>query len=587
MQQHNPFDLFIKTEENAMLHTEWTYKEVEQDLGIYHIHITSKEPIHYSPVELQFRYPLSKIHYNWRPTYDKKVPYLYPDFHQGFTSNGASNAPISAFFGDDGINQFTCAFSEALNSLQMRLGVNEETGFVSSNCLLFADPLPKMTSYSLQLRVDTRKKMYHESIKDVATWWSTFENMIPASAPTCAKDPMYSTWYSYHQELFEDELEAQCQMAQELGCEAIIVDDGWQTDDTQRGYAFTGDWDVSTNRIKDMAAHVSRVHDLGLKYLLWYSVPYLGFASKNWDNYKDYILYRRDDFKCAILDPRYKEVRDFLINTYKKALTNWNLDGFKLDFIAKFSMAPPEALAVKEGMDHDSLQDAIDTLMTDVMSSLSTLKPDIMIEFRQPYIGPYMRKYGNILRVYDCPGDALSNRISLANIRLICGQTVPHSDMIMWNKEDTVESAALQMANTLFGVPQFSMKIEELHEDHKKMCKHYLSFYKNHKDILLDGVFYPLYPQLNYPILKSHSNTHDIFGVYGDMAVDIDTGVTETTLVNGKLSQSLLLRFDESSHYTLSITNCMGENLQSEDVFFSKGVVEIEVPPCGMIHLKH
>lgn len=56
----------------------------------------------------------------------------------------------------------------------------------------------------------------------------------------------------------------------------IILDDGWQTDDNNRGYAFCGDWQVSPNRFPDFAAHVKRVRDMGMKYMVWYSVPYVG-----------------------------------------------------------------------------------------------------------------------------------------------------------------------------------------------------------------------------------------------------------------------------------------------------------------------
>ena len=56
----------------------------------------------------------------------------------------------------------------------------------------------------------------------------------------------------------------------------VIIDDGWQTDDNRRGYAFCGDWEISERRFPDMRAHVERVHRLGMKYLVWFSVPFMG-----------------------------------------------------------------------------------------------------------------------------------------------------------------------------------------------------------------------------------------------------------------------------------------------------------------------
>ncbi|MFP4199622.1 MAG: hypothetical protein ACLFSO_08540 [Halanaerobium sp.] len=40
-------------------------------------------------------------------------------------------------------------------------------------------------------------------------------------------------------EMFKIEKEAE--QAKKFGCEAVIVDDGWQTEDSSRGYAYCGD----------------------------------------------------------------------------------------------------------------------------------------------------------------------------------------------------------------------------------------------------------------------------------------------------------------------------------------------------------
>ena len=46
------------------------------------------------------------------------------------------------------------------------------------------------------------------------------------------------------------------------------------------------------------------------------------------------------------------------------------------------------------------------------------------------------------------------NRIRIADIRMLAGNTAVHSDMITWHHDETLEIAALQLVNTLFGVPQ-------------------------------------------------------------------------------------------------------------------------------------
>lgn len=121
---------------------------------------------------------------------------------------------------------------------------------------------------------------------------------------------MYSTWYSFHQQLVPAEVEKQCLLAKELGCEAVIVDDGWQTLNNERGYAYCGDWEVSPDRIPDMKGFVDRVHALGMKFILWYSVPFVGRYSKAWSRFAGKYINTYDGPDTAVFDPRFPEVRN-------------------------------------------------------------------------------------------------------------------------------------------------------------------------------------------------------------------------------------------------------------------------------------
>ena len=65
-------------------------------------------------------------------------------------------------------------------------------------------------------------------------------------------------------------------------------------------------------------------------------------------------------------------------------------------------------------------------LLDGVYKKLTALNPEVMLEFRQSYIGPAVRKYGNMLRVGDCPIDAIKNRQDIVNMRLTSGKTAVH-----------------------------------------------------------------------------------------------------------------------------------------------------------------
>ena len=178
----------------------------------------------------------------------------------------------------------------------------------------------------------------------------------PAGVPESARLPMYSTWYSFHQDLDPGRIEEQCRLAKELGCEAVIVDDGWQTTSNERCYAYTGDWEPTPEKVPDMRAYVDRVHALGMKVLLWYSVPFVGRHSKAWERFSGMLLEEIERLGASVLDPRFPELREFLIGTYESALREWDLDGFKLDFVDSFGTSretglhqidiPPAGVAV-------------------------------------------------------------------------------------------------------------------------------------------------------------------------------------------------------------------------------------------------
>lgn len=400
---------------------------------------------------------------------------------------------------------------------------------------------------------------------------------------------MYSTWYSFHQEITEHEIEKQCITAKELGCEAVIVDDGWQTADNNRGYAFCGDWKVSKERISNMKEHVKRVHDMGLKYLLWYSVPFVGIHSEAWNKFKNFILSYDEILKAGVLDPRYPEVREYLISVYEEAVAEWDLDGLKLDFVDEFDLPRGQEDNLNERMDFESVQEAVDCLLSSIIEKLRVVKPDFMIEFRQRYIGPYMRKYGNMFRVTDCPNDPITNRIGSMDIRLLCGNTAAHSDPIMWNSKDTVESAALQFVNTLFSVPQLSMKIEELSQEHFKVSSFWLNFWKKHRGVLLEGSLTPYYPELNYPIIASSTEKEYLAAVYSEVVVHLGKKANkDIILVNGTLKSKIYIELESDlGERQIQILNCCGEVVKIEKIHLNKGVMSIEIPASGVAYIAY
>jgi alpha-galactosidase len=396
--------------------------------------------------------------------------------------------------------------------------------------------------------------------------------------------PMYSTWYAYHQKLEHKELIEELRLAKQYGMESVIIDDGWQTDDGKRGYAYCGDW--KPVKLADMKQFVSDVHEVGMKCIVWFGVPFVGIHSEAWGNFQGKFLNGFDEkHPWCVLDPRYPDVREYLISIYKNAVSEWNIDGLKLDFINNMHLTEYSSLP-NENMDFESLEDAICELLSEIKKVLSDINPEIMIEFRQPYIGPIMRKYGNMLRVADCPMDALKNRAGIVDLKMTSGNTAVHSDMLMWNYDDTPESAALQIINIMFGVPQISVLIENLSEEHKNVLKFYLSLWNKNRECLVNGKLSAYNPETGYSFISSETETTLIAASYVKNILKIEKAYKKVIFVNGSWDEKLLVDNNLSDfNAEYNIYNCMGEIVNSGTISIINGINCFEVPNSGMLEL--
>ena len=561
-----------------------TSKEISPGLELISLSLTSEQLAVPPKINLEWSFPSIDICRFWNSNIQTdKVTYYRNDIR----SRASSQVPLISFINSSDQNRFTFALSDALNKINTNTWLREEDSKFYCNIELFSEPHPPIKHYTIDIRIDRRSIPYYKSISESTDWWAAMANYTPATVPEIARMPMYSTWYNFHQNLDVDEVIKECKIGKKIGLEAVIVDDGWQTMDNKRGYAYTGDW--LPERIGDMKTFVDSLHAFDMKILLWYSMPFIGEKAKLFERFKGKYLHHWESQGTWVLDPRYPEVREHIINTYETALADWNLDGFKLDFLGWFYADEKTDMTARNGRDYASVNEATDQLMTDIMSRLRAIKPDIMIEFRQPYIGPLMRKYGNMFRAADCPNMEIVNRVRTTDLRIASGNTAVHSDMIMWHNEDPVESAALQILNVLFSVPQLSVKLDSIPEDHFIMVKFWISYWKENKDVLLDGEFIPENPGALYPVLRSSKSNREIISVHDDQVVKISNNeLTEINVVNAKGSTSVVLDFENDFGKTvIYIYDCSG-NLRAE---YSKdiqtGVVKIIVPPSGLIKISN
>ncbi|HCD35358.1 MAG TPA: alpha-galactosidase, partial [Phycisphaerales bacterium] len=474
---------------------------VEPGLCLYTVMLKSTEPDTPPQIALKWDWPGIQSLAIWHPTQGPRHN-LSPIWGgPPLESRSASSAPVMSLYHLDGTNRLTFACDDALHPVGIKTGVIEENGCMGCELIPFAGQRQAASEFKFTLRLDVRQNPLADVLGDTCQWWENMEGYEPLDVPDVATLPVYSTWYSYHQIVDSPTIETECKLAYDMGCRSVIMDDGWQTNDDQRGYAYTGDW--QPQRLTDIKEHIQRVHDMGMQYILWYSVPFVGYHSENYDRFKGMYLYDQDRSKASVLDPRYPQVREFLIQTYLDAQRKWELDGFKLDFVDSFRVPESEHPDAKPGRDMDDVYEAVDVLLKDVVYSLKAANPEILIEFRQSYIGPLMRSYGNLFRAGDCPMDVVTNRVQTLNLRMLSGNTAVHSDMFMWHPKESAEVAALQLLNVFFSVPQVSVKLEQITDAQRAMLKHYLALWIRLRKTLLQGKLRVSQPHQNYTYASS------------------------------------------------------------------------------------
>lgn len=586
--------LEVKTESVSMQDglLEQKYCFVYKESAHCSLHSIPPYPLEDRPfVHLHFERSAENIAGVWRPNLGFKKS-LMGDWSEVHQTNLSHFAPVVCFFDGQDRNCFTYALSEVGRDVVLLAGVHEENGDIHIDAIIYLDDIETKGSYDLSYRFDFRSLAFNQTLNGVSDWWDFILPDAPAKVPETANFPMYSTWYSYHQDMTDETLSKEYELASKLGMKAVIIDDGWQTADNNRGYGYCGDWNAEITKFPDFRAHVDKIHKFGMKCLLWYSVPFVGEFSGVWQIFKDKILHYDGLLHTGVLDPRYPSVRSYLISVYENAMDEWGLDGFKLDFIDMFRNYE-DTPKYNEEMDFREIQDAVYCLMLDISRTLRAKNPELLLEFRQNYIGPQMRRFGNIFRVADCPLAPVTNRIGIADLKFISGNTAVHSDMLMWQKEESPERVAVHLINCIFSTLQISVKLNTLTEEQLSVLKHYLDFAVTYKDILQHGNFTVKGAQSLYPVLMADKRDMCIAACYeSNYIIEVPTvsssaeEIQKFWLLNGTAADRLYLAVTASSVYRIKVFDCTGKTVSEEVKECPSGITAVSVPVGGSAYLE-
>ena len=504
---------------------------------------------------------------------------LPPDWMEASVTSLVEGAPLGALYNAAGEVLLGWAAAEPVVELSVRYGVSEE-------CNTFViDVAPVLPlDHELELLVRWDGQQVATVVRESAAWMSDQCPGAPLTPLPMTREPVYSTWYAFNQDIDHASVVSAASGAAAAGFGSLFIDDGWQQFGHGRGYQGCGDWLPDRRKFTDLADTVAKVHDEGLAVALWVAPLLLGAEAAVFQGLNRYAPLRSGPLNCAVLDPRFRVVREHVVGTCVRLVRDYGADLLKVDFLdqAMLYRAHPS------GGDVDDVGQAMALMLEGVRTGLDALGfSRVPLEFRQPYVSPAISRFGEILRANDCPADSLANRVSTIDARLVSVGQVVHSDPLMWGTSGGAVAVAQQLYASWFAVPQVSMRLDELPDDQHLALTGLLALWRDLVDVSLFGHLTVTGAERGYETVRAVDRNAglSVLALYSPVVADVPSDATpHLTVLNATAADTVILRLQR--HVVDGVIRCPSGKQIGVVAPCGPGLVELMVPPFGSLFLE-
>jgi hypothetical protein len=272
-------------------------------------------------------------------------------------------------------------------------------------------------------------------------------------------------------------------IARDLGIGAIILDDGWfgpglDTDDRPLNI---GDYFPDPAKIPDLPALVRDIQGLGLKVLLWYAPTCLAPGSRRFAEWGGHVVHAGGKPALAPngfynLCPCHPAVRAYVCDETRRMLTEYGVDGFKVDLYNTLPATPCDNPHEHDGA---SLIAGVRAMMRDIWETAIAIRPDCLVELKQNYGNVVSAQYGTMVRAGDTAYDMDTNLERCAYVQSYA--PVVHNDYLACSVEDAPRDIAIMMIKMIAGgVPTFSLDLPRQPAANRRVMRAWLGFYAQH-----------------------------------------------------------------------------------------------------------
>ena len=331
---------------------------------------------------------------------------------------------------------------------------------------------------------------FAEAVRRFMRFCRRRQGIEPLPAPEWARDPVWCSWYSHLYLLVQRDVEAQIPHLKKLGIRTVLIDASWfQSKNTDTGCQLeSGDYCVNKNFFPDLPGLSRRLHDEGLKLMLWCAPLFVGVRARSRKAMAPYCTWD-GKIRTSVLCPFCEESKAHGRGVMERLMSDYQLDGMKLDFMDadfKDTIEPP---CVDPAHDHGdgNYGAAMIEFMRALRDGILKVNPDAAIEYRISYSTLATLPFANCHRGNDAPYDADYMRRENLFLRLFCEYpSAIWNDYAYWHAGEKIENVSLMLGGQIFsgGVPTLGTDLTHLSDQERRVIGRWMRFYRRHRDTL-------------------------------------------------------------------------------------------------------
>lgn len=309
---------------------------------------------------------------------------------------------------------------------------------------------------------------------------------------------LINNWEATFMDFTEDKLMPIVERAKELGIEMFVLDDGWfgHRDDDRSSL---GDWFVDEKKLNHgIAGFAKRVHDLDMKFGLWFEPEMISIDSKLYQTHPEWMIKTpgrgqtpgRHQF---VLDMSRQEVVDYLFGLMSHIIQDAKLDYIKWDMNRNITEMYGADLPADQQLEfsHRYILGVYD-----LYDRLTKAFPDVLFESCASGGGRF-----DLGMMYYAPQAWCSDDTdAVERIKIQDGTSYGYTPS-MWgahvsavpnDQVGRLTSIDMRAKVAYFGAFGYELDVTELSDEEQATIKQQVAFYKQYRKLFQFGTFYRL-----------------------------------------------------------------------------------------------